>query len=128
MSMQNTVEDNYSNLIGKLDEFIRKFYVNKAIKGALWFIGLASLLYTLALAFEHFVFLNQLPAEAVSYRKMIFWSFLGSLAGINMRWTCSASSTSRFRRSCSSFWRKSRLFSTATAVMLVTVVINLTLS
>jgi hypothetical protein len=33
----------------------------------------------LALAFEHFVFLNQLPAEAVSYRKMIFWSFLGSL-------------------------------------------------
>lgn len=79
MSMQNTVEDNYSNLIGKLDEFIRKFYVNKAIKGALWFIGLASLLYTLALAFEHFVFLNQLPAEAVSYRKMIFWSFLGSL-------------------------------------------------
>ena len=34
------MKDNYSLLIQKLDEFIRKYYVNQTIRGGLYSVGL----------------------------------------------------------------------------------------
>ena len=34
------MKDNYQLLITKLDEFIRKYYINQAIRGSLYSVGL----------------------------------------------------------------------------------------
>lgn len=62
--------DNYQLLISKLDQFIRKFYVNKMIRGTLYFIGLSFLLFLVfSLAEHNFYF-------AKSIRKGMLYGFL----------------------------------------------------
>ncbi len=46
--------NNYDLLIGKLDEFIRKFYVNRLIRGALYSVGVILGLFLLFAALEYF--------------------------------------------------------------------------
>ncbi len=65
-------KDNYSLLIQKLDQFIRKFYINKLIRGSLYFIGFSLLLFLVFSIAEH----NFYFSKAV--RKGMFISFLGA--------------------------------------------------
>jgi hypothetical protein len=64
-------EDNYTILISKLDEFIRKYYKNRLIKGGIFFIALLTgffLVITLTEFFGRF---------STDVRTGIFYSFIG---------------------------------------------------
>lgn len=63
--------DNYRLLMEKLDQFIRKFYINQLIRGALYSIGLILLLF---LAFSVLEYYFYFPSGT---RKVMFYSFLG---------------------------------------------------
>lgn len=62
--------DNYSLLIQKLDQFIRKYYVNQIIRGSLLFVGLTVLLLLAFSLMEHYFFFGK------GMRKVLFFSFL----------------------------------------------------
>lgn len=64
-------KDNYQLLIEKLDQFIRKFYVNQLIRGTLYSVGLVLLLFLAITILEHFFFFS------TGVRKLMFFSFLG---------------------------------------------------
>ncbi len=73
-------KSSYSLLIEKLDQFIRKYYINQLVRGALYSIGLivvAFLLFSLA---EHFFYFG------TTVRKVLFFSFL-VISGVTLfRW------------------------------------------
>ena len=65
------IKDNYQLLIEKLDQFIRKYYVNQLIRGSL---------YSLALMLVLFLGLNFLEYHYYfesGVRTGLFWSFVG---------------------------------------------------
>jgi hypothetical protein len=69
--------DNYQLLIQKLDEFIRKYYLNQVIRGGLYSVALILLLF-LGLNFLEYYFYFD-----AGVRKVLFFSFLGvSLAAL----------------------------------------------
>ena len=63
--------NNYNTLIKKLDQFIRKFYLNQLIRGAMYFVALCVALFVAINLLEHYFYFDK-PA-----RKGIFYSFLG---------------------------------------------------
>ena len=63
-------KDNYQLLITKLDQFIRKFYVNQLIRGALYSIGLILFLFIAINNLEHFFYFD------TGVRKGLFYSFV----------------------------------------------------
>ncbi len=63
--------DNYDLLINKLDQFTRKYYVNKMIRGALYFIALVVLLFLGMSFLEHEFYFS------TTVRKILFYSFIG---------------------------------------------------
>ena len=68
------MKDNYSLLIQKLDEFIRKYYVNQTIRGGLYSVGLILALF-LGLNFaENFFYFPP------SVKAPLFWGFVGASA------------------------------------------------
>ena len=72
--------NNYQLLIEKLDKFIRKFYVNQLIRGAL---------YSVAVIFALFIAVSVLEYNfyfAASTRKILFFSFLGISAAALIGW------------------------------------------
>ena len=70
-------KDNYRLLIEKLDQFIRKYYINQLIRGALYSMGLILLLFLVISTLEYYYYFSG------SVRKLMFFSFLGiSLAAL----------------------------------------------
>ena len=63
--------DNYSLLIDKLDSFIRKYYINKLIRGALLCLGLVLATFLVYSLLEYFYYFGK------GIRKFFFYSFLG---------------------------------------------------
>ncbi len=63
--------DNYSILIRKLDEFIRKFYRNRLVRGMIFFTALLTVFFLLITLTEFFARFN--PGT----RAVIFYSFIG---------------------------------------------------
>jgi len=70
----NQQTSNYYILIKKIDEFTRKYYVNKLIKGSLYFVGLILLLFLV------FSFLEYKFFFPGTIRKGLLFSFIGVLA------------------------------------------------
>ena len=64
-------KDNYQILIEKLDKFSRKYYVNKLIRGFLYFTALALVLFLGMNFAEHFF------EFGTGMRKTLFYSFIG---------------------------------------------------
>ena len=64
-------KDNYGLLIDKLDQFVRKFYVNKLLKGGLYFIGLVLALFLIMSVLEYYLYFG------TTVRKVLFFSFIG---------------------------------------------------
>ena len=62
---------NYSLLISKLDQFIRKYYINQGIRGSLYSIGLILGLFLLFNVLEYNFYFD------TGTRKLLFYSFLG---------------------------------------------------
>jgi hypothetical protein len=63
--------DNYSILIGKLDEFIRKYYKNRLIRGGIFFIALLTVFFLVIILSEYFGQFNTVT------RAVIFYSYIG---------------------------------------------------
>lgn len=64
-------KDNYQLLVEKLDQFIRKFYINKLIRGSLYSVGLILLLFISFNILEYYYYFNS------GIRKLLFFSFIG---------------------------------------------------
>ena len=64
------MDDNYSILIRKLDEFIRKYYKNILIRGLLLFVGLFFLFFLIVSLTEYFGHFNSLA------RTILFYTYL----------------------------------------------------
>jgi hypothetical protein len=74
------MHDNYQLLIDKLDGFIRKFYVNKLIRGALYSTGLIlGLFLAFALLENEFYF-------DTTVRKVLFYSLVGTMVAALGYW------------------------------------------
>lgn len=73
-------KDNYRLLIEKLDQFIRKYYINQLIRGALYSIGLILLLFLLISTLEYYYYFSS------GVRKLMFFSFLGISLGALAFW------------------------------------------
>ncbi|MCG8332658.1 MAG: hypothetical protein MI974_33545 [Chitinophagales bacterium] len=63
--------NNYQLLINKLDQFIRKFYINKLIRGTLYSIGLILFLFLMVSLLEYYYYFG------TDVRKLMFFSFIG---------------------------------------------------
>jgi len=68
-------KDNYQLLIEKLDNFIRKYYVNQVIRGVLYSLGLILALFLIISVLEYYMY------YPTSTRKILFFSFVG-ISGI----------------------------------------------
>lgn len=62
--------NNFDLLIEKLDQFIRKYYLNQLLRGSLYFIGLAGILFLTMSLLEHYYYFG------TATRKMLFYSFI----------------------------------------------------
>jgi len=65
-------QDNYRLLIRKLDQFIRKYYINQMIRGVLYSVGLILFLFLVISTLEYYFYFNS------GTRKLMFYSFLGA--------------------------------------------------
>lgn len=70
----------YQLLIEKLDQFIRKYYVNKILKGGLYLIGFVLGLFLLFNLLEYFFYFSP------TGRKILFYSFIFVSAGSFITW------------------------------------------
>ncbi|MBP8213803.1 MAG: DUF4175 domain-containing protein, partial [Saprospiraceae bacterium] len=72
----NHSNSNYQQLIQKLDQFIRKYYVNKLIRGSLYTVGIVLGLFLLLNTLEYYFYFS------TGVRKIFFYTFwAATLAG-----------------------------------------------
>ncbi len=71
---------NYDLLISKLDQFTRKFYLNKLIRGVLYFLGLAIALFLLVNLLEHYFYFT------TTVRKVLFYGGIAAIAVAGFFW------------------------------------------
>ena len=64
------LNSNYKLLIQKLDQFIRKFYLNKLLKGSLYFVGLILATYLIISLTEYKLYFS------TNIRKLIAFGFV----------------------------------------------------
>lgn len=69
--VQMSAKDNYQLLVEKLDQFIRKYYVNQLIRGVLYSVGAILLLFLVASLAENYFYFSK------GGRKLLFFSFVG---------------------------------------------------
>lgn len=72
--------DNYSQLIAKLDQFIRKYYINQLIRGSLYTLGFILSLFLVVSLLEHNFYFS------VNARKGLFFGFLLLSTGAAYFW------------------------------------------
>lgn len=76
-------QNNYQSLIGKIDQFIRKYYINNLIRGTLYSIGVLLAAFISFTLFEYYYFNSTI--SSIELRKTLFYSFLG-LSGVTLGW------------------------------------------
>ena len=75
--MNTSSQEQYEILINKLDQFIRKFYLNQLLKGSLYSVGLILVLFLAINSLEYYFYFPTLV------RKALFFSFLG-ISGVSL--------------------------------------------
>jgi hypothetical protein len=70
--------NNYNSLVQKIDQFIRKYYINNLIRGALYSVGVILALFISFALLEYYYFNSTI--SSVELRKTLFYSFLGITA------------------------------------------------
>ena len=78
--MLNNTIDNYQLLIRKLDAFIRRFYLNKIIRGTLYTLALLGTLFLLFTVLENYFYFSK------TGRKILYYSFIGTSLGAFFYW------------------------------------------
>jgi hypothetical protein len=76
----NIYKSNYEQLIEKLDQFIRKYYLNKLIKGSLYTFGTILILFLAFNILEYYFYFG------TGVRKLFFYSFLAGSTGAISYW------------------------------------------
>ena len=76
----NKYKSNYEQLIEKLDQFIRKYYVNKLIKGSLYSVGFVLAVFLLFSILEYYFYFG------TTMRKLFYYSFIFSTMGALAYW------------------------------------------
>lgn len=71
------MHDNYRLLIEKLDQFIRKYYINQLIRGSLYSVALILVLFLGLNFLEHYFYFH------AGTRKVLFYSFIG-VSGLSL--------------------------------------------
>lgn len=71
---------NYSLLIKRLDQFIRKYYINKTLKGLLFFTALCVALFLIYSLVEHQFYFPK------AIRKFLFFSYIATTMGTMIYW------------------------------------------
>ena len=66
----------HTDILQALDAFIRKYYKNLLLKGALYAVGIVGALFLAAVLLEHFGWLSTLG------RALLFWGGLAAVAGV----------------------------------------------
>ncbi len=74
------LKDNYSLLIEKLDAFIRKFYINQLLRGALYTVGAVLGLFILLNVAEYYFYFG------TGARTAMFWGFVALSGAALWRW------------------------------------------
>ena len=69
----------FSLIQQKLEQFIKKFYINELIKGTILFFAIGLLYFLITLLVEHFLWLSPLG------RTVLFWVFVAVEAGLFIR-------------------------------------------
>ncbi len=72
--------DNYQLLIAKLDQFIRKFYINGLIRGVLYTVGAVLLLFLAITLAENYFYFDK------ATRKLLWYSFIGLSVAATSFW------------------------------------------
>jgi hypothetical protein len=62
--------DNFKNIQGKLEQFIKRYYTNELLKGAILFFAIGLLYLIVTLLIEYFLWLNP------TARTILFWVFI----------------------------------------------------
>ncbi|TPN87843.1 DUF4175 family protein [Aquimarina algicola] len=68
--------DNFDFIKDKLEQFIKKYYINELIKGIILFLSIGILYFLLTLLIEYFLWLNSVG------RTILFWLFIIVEAGL----------------------------------------------
>ena len=66
----------YTIIEQKINQYIRKYYVNELIKGFILFFSATLLYFILTTALEYLLWMNSLG------RAILFWSFIGFVISI----------------------------------------------
>lgn len=77
--MTNSVQDNYSLLIAKIDEFIRKYYKNRLIRGGIFSTALLVVLFILIIGLEYFSYFT------ANVRTVIFYTYIMAMGSVIWR-------------------------------------------
>jgi len=76
----NTQQENYRLLLEKLDRFIRKFYINKVIRGTMYFVAASTILFLLFTYLEDRFYFN------TNVRKVFFYGFIVFFLSSLLHW------------------------------------------
>ncbi|MBU2266663.1 MAG: hypothetical protein KKB15_00935 [Bacteroidetes bacterium] len=68
------MNESYLELIRKIDDFIRKYYLNKVVRGVIWLSGLFLLSYLFAIVSEYFGYFSP------TIKTILFYTFIGTQA------------------------------------------------
>ena len=60
----------FNNIIGKIEEFIRRYYTNELIKGSILFFAIGLLYFIIVIFIEHLLWLDP------TMRTLLFWAFI----------------------------------------------------
>jgi hypothetical protein len=74
------ITNNYQLLIRKLDEFIRRFYVNQLIRGAIYTGAILLASFLIINVLEYFFYFSS------TIRSILFFGFLGGALFVLIRW------------------------------------------
>lgn len=64
-------ESNYDLLVKKLDEFIRKYYFNKLLRGGIWFVSISLVLFLIVSVLEYFGQFGSFTRTVLFYTSLI---------------------------------------------------------
>ncbi|NNF35337.1 MAG: DUF4175 domain-containing protein [Saprospiraceae bacterium] len=78
-----SAHSNYELLIQKLDQFIRKYYTNKIIRGSLYTVGAVIMLFLVFNSLEYYFFFS------TGVRKLLFFGFIFATIGMLAAWVIS---------------------------------------
>ncbi len=73
-------QSNYDQLMTKLDDFIRKYYINQFIRGGLYTVGLVLAMFLAFNLLEYYFYFS------TAIRKTLFFSFIGVTGGAVAYW------------------------------------------